>query len=405
MDRHVTAGGGIDRFDHLPVLTVRVTLDDGEPVIRDCNDRFARRLDRPRSELLGSPLRSVYAADPTANSADGGPSPLVPVSSSDGGVDVNDRSFSAETGGQTADSDGGDPEDTGDPDSRDGTRPDDRFDRSLVRADGSLVHTVAEAVPSNDGDGYVLYFVDVTRRRRRERQAEVLNRLMRHNVRNDLNLLRGYARTLSDHDDEAVVDAANVIDRIADRWLGLAGKVRQIERLFADEADTVRLRDVVAASRSAVEREWPSGRVDVELGVDPDREVSERLHVALVELCENGIKHAVEARDGDQGSPETRDGAQDAPEPVRVTVTVEPGSEPGWIVVRVADDGPGIPTHELTALRRDGETPLQHGSGLGFWLVRFVVQQLGGEVAAQSTADGAVTTLTVPLADDVSAEQ
>jgi signal transduction histidine kinase len=64
--------------------------------------------------------------------------------------------------------------------------------------------------------------------------------------------------------------------------------------------------------------------------------------------------------------------------------------------VRVSDDGPGIPEQDLAAVRDGDETPLQHGSGLGLWVVQWAVTRLGGEVAFDSS-DDAGTTVTVRL--------
>ena len=252
-------------------------------------------------------------------------------------------------------------------------------EHSLVGADGRLIHTLVEEIPRGDAPGRVLVHVDVTHRRHRRKQVDVLNRLMRHNVRNDLNLLRGHAQRLADHDDEAVAESAAVIDRIADRWLGLAEKARQIEHLFGhDASDTLTVNRLVGAVRTSVGREWPDSTVRCSIDVDAALPVSERLVPAVVELCENGIKHA------DADTVSVRITAADAPE---------------WVDVAVVDRGPGIPDHERAALRAEQETPLQHGSGLGFWIVRFVVRQLGGRISvAEPERAGSVVTLSVPTA-------
>ena len=85
---------------------------------------------------------------------------------------------------------------------------------------------------------------------------------------------------------------------------------------------------------------------------------------------------------------------------IPVWVRVERGERPGWIAVHVVDRGPGIPVHELSALHADEETPLQHGSGLGLWLVRFVVRRLGGHISARHRDDeGSVVSMHLPLAE------
>jgi len=211
----------LPRFDHLPVLTAYTVRDaDGTHVIDGCNDRFRERLGRRRSALVGNPLERFYDAA-------GVPEP--PGAAEDGRQTRSDGGDSVSTGGSVLELD---PEVVPTADDSEGWRPAGAR-RDLIAADGHLIHTVAESVPREESDGYAVFHVDVTRREHREKQVSALNRLLRHNVRNDLNLLRGYARTLRDHGDESVVEAADVIDRIADRWLGLAETGREIERLSA----------------------------------------------------------------------------------------------------------------------------------------------------------------------------
>lgn len=363
----------LPRFEHLPVLTAyTVRNGEGTHVIDDYTDRFGARLGRSRSALVGRPLERLYDAGDVPEPSGTGDGHREPVS--DGGDSVS-------TGGST--SGFGLPEVATDVDAS-AVEQSAAVERDLVAADGHLVHTLAESVPREDCDGYAVVHVDATRRERREEQVGALNRLLRHNVRNDLNLLRGYAGTLRDHDDESVAEAAAVIDRIADRWLGLAETGREIEQLSANTSpETVAIGDLLSTARTTVEREYPAGRIDVEFdGVRPDREVSEQWYAAVAELCENGVKHA---------------GSDRADADAVVSVTVGPADRPGWVVVAVADEGPGIPLEERATLRGDAETPLRHASGLGMWLVRFVVEQFDGRVAVRDRdPTGSVVELTVP---------
>ena len=407
------------RFEDLPVLTVSTTLTDaGEHIIEECNQQFRDRLDRPESGLVGRPLGELYDS-----------------------AGVPNESTPADDNRRGAQFDGGDSVSATDPASEVGSattqanwQPSACAERDLIAADGHLVHTLAEAVPRTTADGCRVFHIDTTRLERREKQVEVLNRLLRHNVRNDLNLLRGYAHTLCDHDDEEIVAAGTVIDRIADRWLGLAEKGREIEQLStAASRRTVALKDLLTSAQTAVEQKRPEGVVEVDFdGVDPNIAVSEQWYPAIVELCENGIKHATDQADGgsataaDDGEStgtasgstaadgrsahptgeSTADGQSSvsnssAGSPATVTVTVAPGSRPEWFVIAVADEGPGLPPDERITLRGNSETPLQHGSGLGTWLVRFVVEQFGGRVSVEDyESGGSVVELHLPVPDE-----
>ena len=67
----ICAAADVDFFEHLPVLTVRTTVDgSGSQIIDDCNERFADRLGRPRSELIGLSASTLYAPDMTPPSVE-----------------------------------------------------------------------------------------------------------------------------------------------------------------------------------------------------------------------------------------------------------------------------------------------------------------------------------------------
>jgi signal transduction histidine kinase len=81
------------------------------------------------------------------------------------------------------------------------------------------------------------------------------------------------------------------------------------------------------------------------------------------------------------------------------TVTVTAERDHGDVVVRVSDDGPGIPDHELDVLSAGGESALEHGSGLGLWLVEWGTSALGADVAFDTDGDGTTASVTLPSAD------
>lgn len=61
----------------------------------------------------------------------------------------------------------------------------------------------------------------------------------------------------------------------------------------------------------------------------------------------------------------------------------------GRAVVRFADDGPGIPDDEWAVVTGDVEIgPLRHGTGLGLWLVRWIVDACGGRLRRAPDGDG-----------------
>jgi len=133
----------------------------------------------------------------------------------------------------------------------------------------------------------------------------------------------------------------------------LGDKAGTVERLIDGERPQsvdveAALDDVVAAARE----DHPDAdfALDVHTGVTAS--LSKRALVAAVEnLVENAIRHH------DGAGVERSDGGAWA----RVVVDRADGT----LLVRVLDDGPGIPDAELEAVEAGEETALRHGSGLG----------------------------------------
>ena len=77
------------------------------------------------------------------------------------------------------------------------------------------------------------------------------------------------------------------------------------------------------------------------------------------------------------------------------------GSEAGSMVeIRVADDGPGIPPavrERIFELFYRGDETRAPGAGIGLYVVRALVESMGGTVSASGGRGGAVFTFTLPV--------
>jgi signal transduction histidine kinase len=206
---------------------------------------------------------------------------------------------------------------------------------------------------------------DVTDQRTREQRLTVLNRVLRHNVRNELDVVLAHAERIEDEDIRAGVrDTATEL-------LELGRKARDAEEIMDASTEPPAPVDLVeVATDVADDHRDRDGELSVsspaELVISSHRTVVRRL---LVELVDNALTHT----DRDEPSVEIR---------------VREGGDAA-AVLTVADDGPGIPERERQVLAEGGETQLEHGRGLGLWLVNWAVTQLGGDLEFEHD-DGSV---------------
>lgn len=216
--------------------------------------------------------------------------------------------------------------------------------------------------------GYTVVLQDITAERRRRQRLDVLNRVLRHNLRNDLSVVRLYAGQLVDTGEGDTPELAAEIERQADGLLSLGDAARRGAEAL-DAADDRREVSVAALVREAVDDgEDVRVRVPETLRV---RVAPDPVTLAVSNLADNAVEH---------GAP-----------PVTVTASAD-GDE---AVIEVQDAGPGVPDHELAPLRADAETALEHGSGLGLWFVRWGVDAVGGDLSVDTT-DGTTATVRVP---------
>ncbi len=228
-------------------------------------------------------------------------------------------------------------------------------------------------------------YTDITDRKQRQKRVEILNRVLRHDMRNGMNIIDGCAEMLAEAVDGDEIEYATTIQERAGELIGLAEKTRAVERVLERESTTagpINVADAVAEATARLESAYP----DVELTSSiPDRtfaRTNESLRTALFQILENAVEHN-----------ETSDPTID--------ISVCDRTDNGMLAISIADDGPGMPDEERELLQGDREiTQLRHTSGLGLWLVTLVVTQSGGQLTFESNEPrGTVVTIEIPQAD------
>jgi PAS domain S-box-containing protein len=226
--------------------------------------------------------------------------------------------------------------------------------------------------------GRLVSLREVTDRRRREQRLAVLNRLLRHNVRNTMTTVRGTAEFVGDRtDDDLIRDRMAAVERSVDAVVEKRDKFDWVLRtLDVDEQGPVDAAAAVARVVEDARSAYPDATIAFESDGSYWVDGESVLPVVVEELVENAVVHAGETP------------------AVEVTVTADADT----VDVVVADDGPGVPDHETAPIEAGTETALDHASGVGLWLVHWVVDALGGRVTFEND-DGARVRVRLPRRD------
>jgi len=256
------------------------------------------------------------------------------------------------------------------------------------RKDGSQITVHLWERPLFDGNGrfagVVQLIAGVGDRIRREQQLTVLNRVLRHNLRNTVNVIGGHANLLAtDLDDTSLRGQAETIAEQARTLEHWSEEAKGLNRILQHDAvrSPKQLSELVDQSVTRIRGIDPDAGITTDVPSDvwvyADASIGEALHMIL----ENAIEH------NDRPTPE-------------VTVSVQRRNESGLAEIAVADNGPGIPDLERKVLENGDETPLMHSSGIGLWGIYLIANRNGGKISiTDNDPRGSVVSIVLPTAD------
>jgi len=281
------------------------------------------------------------------------------------------------------------------------------------RADGTPFWNRLTLTPVTDASGTVTHYLglqrDVTASKERKQRLAVLNRVLRHNMRNKLNVIRGRTeqlqsarvertppergeRTAADPataSDPSAVDpsttdpptagpsadsttpdeaaeACRAIHDATDELLAIADQVRAFDVVLDDddrELHEVDLATLVRDVAVAVGDRHPAASVRV----DTPAHATVRVHGTVESALESVLELVA-----------TGEGA---------AATVRVRDEGDAVVTEIRDRGDTLTAAELGVVAHGTETPLEHILGLELWLVRWAIEQSRGEFEVDTESD------------------
>jgi PAS domain S-box-containing protein len=242
------------------------------------------------------------------------------------------------------------------------------------RKDGSMFWNRLTISPVYDADGSLANFIgfqeNVSSLMQQQRQIGILDRYLRHNLRNSLNIIGGHAELIQQEGTPSDAAHAKTIEQASWNLLMNIEKEREITELLRSDLNptTIELMPLLRAIADRYEQEYPEATISIDGPHSVRVDALPKLSIAFEELVQNAIQHT------DHESPS-----------VDITVT----ADDDVVHVAIADNGPGIPAMEIEVLvNSDVENPTYHGQGFGLWMVYLILEHSGGAVEFQDGEDG-----------------
>jgi two-component system phosphate regulon sensor histidine kinase PhoR len=242
------------------------------------------------------------------------------------------------------------------------------------------VHGAPLQDPEGSALGAVIVFHDVTRLRKLENARREFVANAAHELKTPVTAIKGFVETLLDgalREPENALKFLQIMARQADLLQAIIEDLLSLSRLEADSEEgriplsSGKIKDVLDSALQTCEARAAKKGIRLVLSCPENLKAminAPLLEQAVVNLIDNAVKYS---------QPES-------------TVALEAQPEEGEIVIRVRDQGAGIPAEHLPRLferfyRVDpGRSRKIGGTGLGLAIVKHIAQAHGGKVTVES---------------------
>lgn len=253
---------------------------------------------------------------------------------------------------------------------------------SLLTKQGEQIPYEFSGNRITDADGQTVGLAgigrDVSGRRLRRQRLRVLSRVLRHDVRNRTTVIQGQAEHVKQQvTDSSLTDALSRVESAAMDLASMSERAQQAEQILREGDRPREVVDLVSVvERSLAGTDTDGLRLERELPAEAWIHGANTIDIAVRELVTNVAAHVSDPT---------------------VRIAIERDDETTTLVID--DDGPGLPDHERQALAGSGGDPLSHSTGLGLWLVHWIVTAAGGQVSVgESELGGSAISLSFPRA-------
>jgi len=250
----------------------------------------------------------------------------------------------------------------------------DVYETKLIKKDGDTIDIMLGATPHIDAEGEIKgtvgFIQDISERKKAQQREEFLHSLLRHDIRNKIQVIQGYLQlleeeqSLSEEGEKYIQNAEKGVRSSID----LIEKIRTLREANQEEIEEM---DAYVVLNEAIDS-LKDQMVDIGLKVEMDSDEGYKvkagplLKEVFFNLLENSIRHS--------------DGK-------KIRISSKESREE--IVCTIEDDGKGIPDYEKEKILNKGYTSdKEKGTGLGLFLIQKLLEVYEGQIEVKDSELG-----------------
>lgn len=234
---------------------------------------------------------------------------------------------------------------------------------------------LSEIEYSNGKTGFAVVLQDITTEKNEKRENMLLkqlySRFIRHNIRNDLTVVRG---RIAAHTDQSTSithtgdDNVQMAIQKCDKVINQTEKANKINKILDyNENKVLNLTETVEQAVQDIKLEYHNikirNNIKNEYIVIANPYVKDAIHEAI----ENSKIHG---------------------KSIKTTVDISIIKRENKISLFIEDNSGGIQENEIKPIQNEKFTDLEHGGGVGLWLMKWIIHKSEGEISFHRTNDG-----------------
>jgi PAS domain S-box-containing protein len=247
-----------------------------------------------------------------------------------------------------------------------------RYNTEVNGKDGfAMIDFSVKPVTDDCGDVVLLVVEgrDITDREEKRKRMGMVQRVMRHNIRNDLTKVRGWAQIMSEEPDaDTRLDHLSQIEDTLDEWEKITQdmeRLRDIETSTEKDGRVIKAHSAIRSAISRCRNEYPSVEI-TQTSINSE-------NVWISGIVEEAVKKLIMTMIDQPSGEESQ-----------LNLSLSKPNE-GWVAIEVVDTGNRMNQQEGEILSTGEETALVHAQGTGIWVIRTLIKEAGGNISVQVT--------------------